>query len=273
MWTQVRACNISYAEAFSKEQFSDVPLKVIDVDMTDLHSIPEYIKNKQFYHIILELRKRFKRWLFQRYAQFLKSRSTYIDYDNMGMSQAERYVFLENVWKRVSDYLKTIKKKPLFVHAYSGIVIGEERLGIDYSAIVFNDKYVKKADILVKDINVCGVHIRRTDHDIAIAHSTDIAFYQNIESQIKSNQFTTFFLATDDKVTEKNIMDRYKGKIIIQQGKDWGRDFTEGMGSAIVDLICLSRCKTILGSYTSCFTWFAAMYGKSELIVCEETSA
>lgn len=46
----------------------------------------------------------------------------------------------------------------------------------------------------------------------------------------------------------------------------WGRDSKKAMVGGIVDCLCLSKCKMILGSYSSVFSNFAAKCGRIEMI-------
>ena len=273
IWPRVRACNISYREAFSQEQFADIDLKVVDVDLTELHSIPDYLKNHNYADIVREIKKRTKRMAFNVWAGCMKRSKKYIDYDDKGMTAENRRKYLRKCWDDCEGYLAQYGHKNLFIHAYDGIVMGKEADKISSRAIRFHEKHIEKADrIMTGDGKYVGVHVRRTDHDTAIKYSTDSAFIQNMDEVLNRDGNIRFFLSTDDPAEEEKFIRKYKDKIVIQKNKDWGRNSVEGMESGIIDLICLSRCDYILGSYTSVFSYFASKYGDCKLIVCKENA-
>lgn len=117
-------------------------------------------------------------------------------------------------------------------------------------------------------INVIGVHIRRTDHDVAIKNSKTDSFIYKMKQCIAERPQICFFVATDDIQEEKNLCEVFGDRIIVQKNKVWGRDSKEGMISGLIDCLCLSRCEYILGSSTSVFSSFAAEYGDKKLIIC-----
>lgn len=62
------------------------------------------------------------------------------------------------------------------------------------------------------------------------------------------------------------------GYRIIIQNKVWGRDSKKQCGG-ILDCLCLSKCKVILGSCGSVFSDFAAKCGGIEIISMVKASA
>lgn len=87
-------------------------------------------------------------------------------------------------------------------------------------------------------------------------------FIQKIDNELSVNNSVKFFLSTDDKDVENDLVKKYgKQKMIIQPDKQWGRISKEGMISGIIDCICLSKCTKIYGSLSSQFSGFAAEYG------------
>ncbi len=115
---------------------------------------------------------------------------------------------------------------------------------------------------------IVGVHIRRTDHNVAIAESRTEDFMREMDRILEEDSSVRFFLATDDPQEERKLKERYGSKILTMGHKDWGRDSVSGMKCGIIDVLCLSQCKLILGSYSSVFSRFAAAYGKRDLMIC-----
>jgi hypothetical protein len=116
------------------------------------------------------------------------------------------------------------------------------------------------------DKRVIGVHIRRTDHKEAILHSPLELFIEKMQKDVNEDSDTVFYLATDDEEVE-NIMAK---KFPLVEHKNFAdrksRRTEEGMKDAYVDMLCLSRCEKIYGSYGSTFSNMASLIGK---IKCE----
>ena len=83
-------------------------------------------------------------------------------------------------------------------------------------------------------------------------------FISLIEENIRKNDKSTFFLATDDLETETTLKKKFNGRIITSQKASFSRNSEEGMQNAVVDLYCLSRTKKIYGSFRSSFSQVAA---------------
>ena len=122
-------------------------------------------------------------------------------------------------------------------------------------------KYLSKFSEFSK---VIGIHIRRSDNAKSIENSPVERFVEVMEDYIKSFDGVGFFLATDDRDIEYLMSRLYPGKIITQP-KVFSRATFEGIASALVDLILLSKTEKIYGSYWSSFT---TMAGKLSGIPC-----
>lgn len=100
-----------------------------------------------------------------------------------------------------------------------------ERERFDYSVIKFREEYWKKVEkIIGTGEGYVGIHIRRTDHHIAIKESGTDAFIHKINEILTKCPDIKFFIATDDK-NEEYKLQKYMGggKMIIQPNKEWGR--------------------------------------------------
>jgi hypothetical protein len=104
--------------------------------------------------------------------------------------------------------------------------------------------------------NTVGLHIRRTDHKEAIAHSGIDKFEKLIDNYIHADNSSSFFLATDDASTETYLKNKF-GERIITRKKTYSRNNEKGIQDALVDLYCLSRTKKIYGSFRSSFSQVA----------------
>lgn len=102
-----------------------------------------------------------------------------------------------------------------------------------------------------------GVHIRRTDHTSAIEHSPLQKFINAMDQEIAESN-ASFFLATDCKATEEELLSRYKNRIITYPKSSYNRNSVQGIQEALIDLYCLSKTDKVLGSYYSSFSQVAA---------------
>lgn len=118
--------------------------------------------------------------------------------------------------------------------------------------------------------NTIGIHIRRTDNLNSIAKSPTELFISKIEEELHKNNDTTFYLATDDKATEQQLLNKFGSKIIVYQ-KVLNRNLEKGIIDAAVDMYCLSNTKYIYGSYWSSFSDIASRVGNIELkVLCKD---
>ena len=115
-----------------------------------------------------------------------------------------------------------------------------------------------------------GVHIRRTDHRVAIEASPVGAFLAAMDRELTERPDTAFFLATDDEEVKSRLCSRYAGRIVVQPIAENRRDSLAGMESAVVDLWTLAATQKILGSYWSSFTDTAAELGHVPLEIIRQ---
>jgi len=125
--------------------------------------------------------------------------------------------------------------------------------------------FIPKPDILdlIKNTSkkfntkTIGVHIRRTDHSVAIKNSPTELFIKRMLRDIEIDPEINFFLSTDDTETEKQIISKFGNKIIINK-KDFSRNSTKGIKDAVVDFYCLANTTKIYGSHWSSFSYISA---------------
>ncbi len=106
-----------------------------------------------------------------------------------------------------------------------------------------------------------GIHIRRTDNEMAKRFSPNELFERIIDEEIKQNADVKFYLATDDMEVKKDFLDIFSPRIITSQCQTLARENRKGMISAVIDLYALARTQKIYGSYWSSFSQTAAAIG------------
>lgn len=105
--------------------------------------------------------------------------------------------------------------------------------------------------------NTIGIHIRRSDNKLSTIYSPLNEFKRLIDNEISEYTKTRFFLATDSKMIENELIEYLGDKVIIHE-KVLDRNTKKGSQDALIDLYCLGNTKKIIGSYYSSFSEVAA---------------
>ncbi|MCM1262441.1 MAG: hypothetical protein NC313_06935 [Butyrivibrio sp.] len=267
VWPRELCCNIGYYEVFSKQQFSDIRIKVIEVEDVGF-SIRAAIKG---IHWLRAVHGIFARNKIKGLNARMRKQLHFIDYEppkEVGWSGEEYNNWNIMCWEKLNRLLESAEET--YVRAYSRLIMGEGQLPTFAENIHFKECFDSLADkIICHHHNIVGVHIRRTDHIAAIQNSPIESFYKKMEEILEEDSSTMFFLATDDFLVEQKIKEKFRKHIIIQPNKKWGRDERKEMESGIIDCLCLSKCKYVLGSYLSSFSSFSARLGGKELYICK----
>ncbi len=111
-----------------------------------------------------------------------------------------------------------------------------------------------------------GIHVRRTDHVLAIENSPMELFLETMDFCLKEDSEATFYVATDDQQVLSELTAKYPGKIINFSGPK-SRNKEAGIQAAVIDMWSLSKCRKIYGSYGSTFSQCAALIGDVPLVV------
>ena len=175
------------------------------------------------------------------------------------------------------DKIEDIRKQGLDLAA---VVSGARRCGIEtygrfYGSAPFYDdlkpkqKLLRKAEKTLAGIEagsdrLVGVHIRRGDNEASIQVSPLELFLDRMRREVEQDPKVWFFLATDDPATEKRVMSEFPGRVTVR-GKNYARNRVRGVQDALVDLLVLSKCPLVLGSYWSSFSQTAAEMGGGTL--------
>jgi hypothetical protein len=110
----------------------------------------------------------------------------------------------------------------------------------------------------IRGKNCIGLHIRRTDNAVAKEQSPDRLFEEAVKEEIRKNEETIFFLATDDAATEKHFIRLFGPQRILVYPKMFGRDSVQATRDAVVDWFLLGKCSKLYCSYYSSFSETAA---------------
>lgn len=221
------------------------------------------IKIKTVYTLSLKGKHVWKSIIGKTFIKFLKKRSYYFSSEKT--SQLYKYGGEEGIEKVLTGYNDFCIKAN---EAYAEMLHLTEVIDILKPA---EDIERKVNDIMSQFINkeVIGVHIRRTDNISAIKNSPLEAFIACMKKLQDTIPDVIFYVATDDKEVEKSIMQRFPVIAHSYFSNEKSRRTENGMKDAYVDMLCLSKCKKIYGSFGSSFSQVAALIGGIEcIIVC-----
>ena len=142
---------------------------------------------------------------------------------------------------------------------------------IDFSKVLgilkelkINKEIQKKIDGFKLPKKIVGVHIRKGDFkniDVGIV-STDEKFIEEIRKEIESNAKVKFFLATEEKETEDKFKRIFGERIISYPKITREREGEGSVKEALIEMLLLSKCKKILGTFKSTFNEFAWYFGE-----------
>jgi hypothetical protein len=120
--------------------------------------------------------------------------------------------------------------------------------------------------------NTVGVHVRRTDHAVAVERSPLGLFLEAMDDEAGQSPDVAFFLATDCEQTEEAVRRRFGGIVLTYPKRSRDRGTPEGVLDAMVDLLCLSRTRRMVGSCGSSFSGTAALLGGIPLVTVGGTA-
>lgn len=123
------------------------------------------------------------------------------------------------------------------------------------------------------DSHTVGVHVRRTDHAEAIANSPLALFAERMKAETEADKKTGFFVATDDETVKKELRELLPGvRLIFNESGIIDRNSKEGLEDAFIEMLALSRCRKILGSFNSTFSLLPSYIGNIPLEVVKKDS-
>lgn len=185
-------------------------------------------------------------------------------------SMAERFVECDEVeeWKKDGGFEKVeqmvAETAVIYIKSYTNLCeIRQESFSFlkPSEAVLARGKEV----FARMNKNTVGVHIRRTDHADAINNSPLTLFEDTMKKELAEHE-ASFYVTTDDAAVLDEMKQVFpKKSLIIYENKVLDRDSKVGIQDALVDMLCLSKCCKIIGSYRSTFSLIPSIMGNIEL--------
>jgi hypothetical protein len=119
---------------------------------------------------------------------------------------------------------------------------------------------------MFKNGNIIGIHIRRTDNMLSIQNSPDELFVRLMREEISRNKDVRFYLASDSDETKRKMLCEFSDRIIISNNF-LNRSTKMGIIDAYIELLLLSKCSKIYGSYGSTYSMLASLLNGKQLYI------
>ena len=234
MWKREVGCNIRFQELF------DLPFEVVEISENGLKKEPV--------------------------AQILGDRAK-----KKWRNSADRFLECDEVEKikereGYERLFRLIEQTPVIyltgVGPICGVIVGSD------SFVNPSKKIGEKGAYLFRELTgqCVGVHVRRTDHTEAIANSPLALFAERMKKELETAADISFFVATDDKEVRRELKELLPdAKLIFPQSDVIDRDSKEGIEEAFIEMLALSKCRKILGSYNSTFSLLPSYIGNIPL--------
>lgn len=185
-----------------------------------------------------------------------------IDVQKMKYKQENLHVNKFYKMLPVNFYTSCYSHDVTFKALHNGLSYRDYRVTFANSVI----EYIVQPDLVKENgFYYIGVHIRRTDQSLAIAHSKTETFISHIDKLIAKHNQYRIYLATDDPREKEIILQRY-GRAVIYRDYCLDRNSEQGIVDALTELRNLSECDVIIGSYNSSYSEVAAYMNNKELI-------
>ena len=234
MWKREVGCNIRFQELF------DLPFEVVEISENGLKKEPV--------------------------AQILGDRAK-----KKWRNSADRFLECDEVEKikereGYEGLFRLIEQTPvIYLKAFGPIC---EVTAESYSFVKPSKNIEEKGAYLFRELTgqCVGVHVRRTDHTEAIANSPLALFAERMKKELETAADISFFVATDDKEVRRELKELLPdAKLIFPQSDVIDRDSKEGIEEAFIEMLALSKCRKILGSYNSTFSLLPSYIGNIPL--------
>lgn len=124
------------------------------------------------------------------------------------------------------------------------------------------------------DKHIIGVHIRRTDlaitapdgskkkMDALVSLSRYVDTMRKLTNLAPGIQGIRYFIATDDAEAEKIMRSSFEdGRVFTYPKTAWSRSTVAGIQQALVDVLLLSECPILVGTYYSSYSETAKLIG------------
>ena len=167
--------------------------------------------------------------------------------------------------------LAEIEREPvIYIKSFGPIC---ELSAESYHFLRASESIEKKGSLLFGQIDktIVGVHVRRTDHTEAIANSPLGLFAERMRAELSEQPQTGFFVATDDELVKRELRGLLpEARLIFHEGGTIDRNSRSGLEDALIEMLALSRCKKILGSYNSTFSLLPSYIGNIPLEIVKK---
>lgn len=174
----------------------------------------------------------------------------------------------ENGYQILQDLVKI--EKNTHIDSYIGYFPEKELKPEYFSFIKPSQKILDFANPTISLLtdNTYGIHIRRTDHIDAIEHSPTVLFENTIREILAKDSDARFYVASDDTNVVNQLKKAFGNTHIISQASPvLSRNSKVGAFCAFTDMLCLSKCQKIYGSFGSTFSQLASLLGNTTLTV------
>ncbi len=237
LWMREFDCPCDYEDLFDIEQFDDIESKFVNLKYhvkwpDSLIGRIKFLRSGVYYRLVEKKYQKDCKVYFQgRKRQKVKNLTE----------------FDENLLSDSNDY---------YIDCYN---MGTA--STDLSVLKFRQElYMEASSVLGKDEYI-GIHIRRREYTQRIMTAKIDFFVKRLDAQIAQNKNVKFYIASNDASVKEIFSALYPGKVKKSGGELLQWDTLEGLRAAVVDVICLSKCKAIIGSNGSAFGGFAAQLG------------
>lgn len=247
LWLREPCCNVDYSELFAES--SDIRVHTI-------------------FHLGYKNRYAFKSFASDRLLYKIKKQLKYFD---AGMTT--RFYQSEGECGVKSE----IDENRAVCFMSSGQNCTDEHFSAQFAKIKPTEEISSRVEEIItpfEDCRLIGIHIRRTDHVDSIANSSLESFVEIMKRESETegagnstNSRTKFYLATDDSEVEKYLVEMFPCIPHICFSREKSRNTSAGMKDAYVDMLCLSKCEKIYGSFESTFSQMAALLGNVPLTI------
>lgn len=239
IWKREVGCNIKSSELF------DLPMSVIEISENGFRKEPyEHFRGMQ-------IQKKYR-----------KKAGRFLECDDVERIKAEG---------GYEELLRMIEKEPVIYLKSFGPIC--EVNASSYSFLRPCASIEAKDSRLFEqlDEHMVGVHVRRTDHTEAIANSPLALFAERMKVELAADRETGFFVATDDAVVKKELRELLPDiRLVFNESGIIDRNSKEGLEDAFIEMLALSRCRKILGSYNSTFSLLPSYIGNIPLEVVKK---
>ncbi len=236
--------------------FKDKGLNCNFQDIFSLFSLPSvYIREAGFLDLLIYDRPRNKNFHFPKIFQLAKFDNCLYEYEIRALKKDQ------------FDFLDWAKEKKVYIASHDIFYPFHFSLLKNFKPLSFVSDIIEERYKLFTPDTI-GIHLRRTDHSTSILKSPTELFIEAMENEVKMNNNTCFYLATDSESDKNLLCKRFPNRIITSE-KKVSRSTLDGMREAVADLFLLSRTKKVFGSSQSSFSEIAAMLSDIECMILE----